>query len=206
MGLHSNCYWLDCNNWGSVGGVAVSMGLGSVQGTGLAGDRSLDGMADLSGDWVALFNWDLDCDGVRDLGTSGDRLGAALGLWDSSGDGVASGDWLGNTDSLWNSSGDGGTGLSGNWGALGNTDTLGNSHTVWGGDSSGNWNTDWNLDTVRNRHTLGNSNSSDMLDWNLSALSVNLLLTLSGNWSSWGSNTNNSWGSRNSWSKNLTTC
>merc|ERR1712227_709043 len=135
-------------------------------GAGLAGNRPLDWVAHFSGNWVALFNWNLDGDGVWDLGTGGDRLGVALGLRNSSGDSVAGGDWLGNTD------------------------------TVWGGDSFGNWNTNWDSNTVRNRHTSWNSNSSGRLDWDLSALSVNLLLTLSASWdlgnSNWG-NSSKSW-------------
>merc|ERR1719410_2567079 len=146
MGLHSNSRtsnsdWLySGNNWLNMGSISISMGLGSIQGAHLAGNRSLDWVADFSGHWVALFNWNLDSDRVWDLGTGGDRLGVALGLW--------------------NSSGDGGTGLSGHLGALGNSNTLGNSDTVWGGDSFGNWNTNWDSNTVRNRHTSWNSNSS----------------------------------------------
>merc|ERR1719410_1289553 len=110
MGLHSNSRtsnsdWLySGNNWLNMGSISISMGLGSIQGAGLAGNRPLN--------WVALFNWNLDGDWVWDLGTGGDRLGVALGLRNSSGDSVAGGDWLGHTDSLWNSSRDGGTGLS----------------------------------------------------------------------------------------------
>lgn len=193
---HSNWLHMGDSNWGSMGSIAVSMGLGSVQTTGLAGYRSLDWVADLSGHWVALLHWDLDSDGVGNLGTGGHRLGVALGLWDGPGDGVAGGHWLGHAHSLGDGSGDGGALLSGNLGALGNTDTVGNSDTVWGGHSSGNWDTNWNSNTVRNRHTSGNNNCSGSLDWNLSALSVNLLLTLSGSWS----NTNGNWGSCNSWS------
>merc|ERR1711923_527347 len=172
MGLHSNSRtsnsdWLySGNNWLNMGSISISMGLGSIQGAGLAGNRSLDWVADFSGHWVALFNWNLD------------------------------------TDSLWNSSGDGGTGLSGHLGALGNSNTVGNSDTVWGGDSFGNWNTNWDSNTVRNRHTSWNSNSSGRLDWDLSALSVNLLLTLSASWdlgnSNWG-NSSNSWGTKSNW-------
>ena len=60
-------------------------------------------------------------------------------------------------------------------------------------DGPGDRHADGNSDTVRHRHALGHLDSPHSLDWHLSALTVNLLLTRSG-----GGGGNSMWSSGSS--------
>jgi len=144
-----------------------------------------DGHAD--GDGPAVSDWLVHAGGLGDSpgdgGTLGDRLGVADGVGDLPGGGPALGPW--NSNTLWNID------------ALGDSNAMRNSHTLGDSDTLGNSDTLRNSDTFWNSNTVGNLNGAGSLDRNLSALPVNLLMTL-GSYSNWSSNSHGSNRSSNS--------
>jgi len=199
--LGQDSYWAD-----NLGSVAVGVGMdshGLVDRAVLAGNLLVDRLAHLPGhggallhlggdghaDWdgPAVSDWFVDTGGLGDSpgdgGALGDGLGVADGVGDLSGGGSALGPW--NSDTLRNIDALGDSNAMRNSDTLGDSDTLGNSDTVR------------NCDTLWNSNTFGNLDSADSLDRNLSALPVNLLVTLGSN-SNWSSDSHGSNGSSNS--------
>lgn len=189
-----------------LGSVAVGVSVdshGLVDRAVLAGNLLVDWLADLpghggallhlggdghaDGDGPAVSDWLVNTGGLGDSpgdgGTLGDRLGVADGVGDLPGGSPALGPW--NSDALRNID------------ALGNSNAMRNSHTLGDSNTLGNSDTLRNCDAFWNSNTLGNLNGAGSLDRNLSALPVNLLMTLGSN-SNWSSNSHGSNGSSHS--------
>jgi len=150
--------------------------------TSLSGHTPLDWVTHLPGHGVTSLHGHLDCDGEGDSSAGGDGLGGADSLWHLLGHGDTLG--LGNLDThgVSHIPADHGALLSGNRDALGNGNTVGNVDTVRLGDGSVYGDTDGHGDTMRHRHAGGNLDCLLSLHWQLSALTVNLLLARPG----WG--------------------
>jgi len=103
------------------------------------------------------------------------------GNWDLNWDRVAFGDWLGNTVGLWDLSDNGVAFSHWLWVAHGVGDIPGGGNAHGLGDSN----------AVGDRDTLGNSDSAHSVDWNLPALSLNLLLALGSGGNCHGSSMSN---------------
>merc|ERR1719384_1587692 len=169
--------------------------------TSLSGHTPLDRVTHLPGHGVASLHRHLDCHGEGDSGAGGDGLGGADSFWHLLGHGDTLGLGHLDTHSVGDISTDHRALLSGDLGTLGHCHTVGDSHTVRLRDGLGHGDTDRDSHTVRHRHAAGHSHGPQSLHGNLSALSLNLLLTRSGG----GGNSNSRSSNSNSGSRRINT-
>merc|ERR1719251_216697 len=169
------------DNRGSVNSDRGDMAIGLThKTTSLARHLPLDRVTLLPGQGGTPLHGHLDSDVEGDSGAGGDGLGGADSLWHLLGHGDTLGLGHLDTHSVGDISTDHRALLSGDLGTLGHCHTVGDSHTVRLRDGLGHGDTDRDSHTVRHRHAAWHSHSPQSLHRNLSALSLNLLLTRSG--------------------------